>query len=339
MKKLMLLIFLWLTVLALAACGGDGSKPMAVQTAPPTSPPATAGASVDKGEMLEHATGTFTLTQGGSVIAPYECLLSLDTYVGDGMWRREEASLIPLSEMAEKLPTVRFDATLGFEMSENARLQNIEVLDSEFESIYYFNTENEFRRLNGNIVAGTYYAVVQVQYTGKYIQEEDDYNTSSYLYMFRMTAGDTASEEELGWEEAPPLYHIAIVRADGWREDSELYSPEVTVSSSYDELNAFRTNADYGYQNFNAFREIIKQYGPTAFEGGNTLLAIHVKDGTGSASYSVDSVNIGDVAIDIRLRRTYPGVFTDDEAQWLVFIELEKGVYNGQSVNIELAGV
>ena len=51
MKKLLLLIFLGLTALALAACGGDSGKPEAVQTEPDTASTVTAGASVDdKGE-------------------------------------------------------------------------------------------------------------------------------------------------------------------------------------------------------------------------------------------------------------------------------------------------
>ncbi len=339
MKKLMLLLFLGLVVVALAACG-DGGKPDAMQTEPAAAPPMTAGSSaVDKPDRLEHASGTFTITQGGMIIEPYECLLSADTYYRDGVWKGVEASLLPPWEIAEKLPVVRFDETLRFQMSDNAELRVGEVFDHGYEREYNIDTEDEFRALIGELNSGTYYVVMKVGYTGKYIQEEDKYNTSIYLYMFRMAVGDTVSEDELRWEDAPPLYHIAIVRADGWKEDSELYSPEVTVISSYDEMSAFRPVADYSYRNFDAFRELIKQYGPTAFEGGNTLLAIHVKDSTGSASYSVDSVDIGDEIIDIRLKRVCPEAFTDDEAQWIVFIELEKGVYQGQTIGVGLSGI
>ena len=168
--------------------------------------------------------------------------------------------------------------------------------------------------------------------------EDDSYNTSRYLYMFRMTVGD-AAEENLMWEDTPPQYHTAIVRADGWRTDNRLFSPEVTVISSYDELNAFQPDADYGYSNFNAIRELIKQYGPTAFENGMTLLAIHVKDSTGSASYSVDSVDIDDETISVLLKRECPASFIEEEGQWVVFVELEKGVFQGQTVDAALAGV
>ena len=244
-------------------------------------PESASDSTVAPGE-LEYATGTVTLTQGGQVTQPYGCLLSAEVYLGNGMWRREEALLLPLSEMTEKMPAVPLDATLGFEMSGNAELLSVEVFDDAFESIYNFTSEDELRTLNDELANGTYYVTVKVYYTGKYIPEEDSYNTSRYLYMFRMTVGNAAIEEEFIWEDTPPQYHTTIVRADGWRTDSRLFSPEVTVICSYDELNAFRPDADYGYSNFNAFRELIKQYGPMAFENGNTLLAIHVKDSTGS---------------------------------------------------------
>ena len=111
MKKLMLLLFLWLAAMALAACGGDSGQQDAAQTEP--SPEAASNSAVP--EMLEHASGTFILTQGGKVIEPYECLLSLDTYEGDGMWRGVEAELMPPWEMAEKSAScaVRRDAGLS----------------------------------------------------------------------------------------------------------------------------------------------------------------------------------------------------------------------------------
>lgn len=198
MKKLMLLLFLGLAVMSLTACGGgDGRQPVAAQTEP--SSEAVSSSAVP--ERLEHASGTFILTQGGKVIEPYECLLSSDTYEGDGMWRREEASMVPPWEMAEKLPIVRFDATLRFQMSENAELRAVEVFDYGYEHEYYYETEDEFRSLNGEINAGTYYVVVRVEYTGMYIEEEDKYNTSIYLYIFRLIVGDATSEEELRREE------------------------------------------------------------------------------------------------------------------------------------------
>ena len=109
MRKLMLLLFLGLALLTLGACGGASKL----------KPESASDSAVTPGK-LEYATGTFALTQGGQVTQPYECLLSADTYEGDGKWRGIEAELMPLSELTEKLPTVELDATLGFEMSDNA---------------------------------------------------------------------------------------------------------------------------------------------------------------------------------------------------------------------------
>lgn len=84
----------------------------------------------------------------------------------------------------------------------------------------------------------------------------------------------------------------------------------------------------------------MKQYGAPIFENnGSVLIAIHTTDSTGSASYSVESVDADETAIDIELKRTCPDGFDTDMAQWLIFIELEKAVYTGQRVNVESTGV
>lgn len=69
------------------------------------------------------------------------------------------------------------------------------------------------------------------------------------------------------------------------------------------------------------------------------VFAIHIVGSTGSTSYAVDSEDIGDEVIDISIKRTCLEAFTDDEAQWMVFIELEYGKYSGQYVDVKLTGV
>lgn len=189
MKKLMLLLFLWLAAMALAACAGDGGKLVTVQTEDSAAPVVAETPVSANLAKLERATGTFTISQGGVVISPYESQLWSDTYAADG-WINEDAMPMPLAELAGKLPEVELDASLRFQMSENAELRAVEVFDHGYERIHYLRTENEFWALIGELNAGTYYVVVNVGYTGKYIREEDKYNTSCYLYMFKLTVGE-----------------------------------------------------------------------------------------------------------------------------------------------------
>ena len=148
--------------------------------------------------------------------------------------------------------------------------------------------------------------------------------------------------DEIGrWDLEPPQYHVAKVRVDGWKQGNyRLFSPEVKVITTIEEMYAYRPEGDYSDGSFDEFRELTKQYGPTAFNSGDVVLAIHIADSTGSASYALDSVDFGDEVIDISIRRTCPEAFTDDEAQWIVFIQLEeKGLYSGQSVHVNLTGI
>jgi hypothetical protein len=284
----------------------------------------------------------FIISQGGKTIDPYENFLWSETY-SDGGWLAADgmgaAYLLP--EIAEELPAVKLDDTLGFHVPENMKLVSFDVFNPSYKRIFHHITEKEFRDLNGNLNNGLYYVAVLVNFTGEYIEAENEYNTYGYEYIFRMTVGNMSPEEDLKWEEAPPLYHNAIVRVDGWKQDYyRLYNPEITIITTFEEMNAFRPKSDYSHQNFDAFRELIKQYGAPIFEyNGAVLIAIHIVDSTGSASYSVESVNISDDAIDIGIERMCPEAFTDDEAQWLVFIELDESKYSGQGVDVKLTGI
>ena len=161
MKKIIIALFTVILLVHIAGCGSQNT--------------------VDSKSIR-----TFTVSANGTMITPYVNFAWERTYTENGWLAGDGISATYiLPGIVDELPEIQMDASISFDVSENGKIQAFDIFNEEYKRIYHRITEKEFRELDN----GVYYVSVLVNWTGKYIASENDYETSGEEYIFKMTFG------------------------------------------------------------------------------------------------------------------------------------------------------